>query len=194
MLYTELDKIPLSRFIDVYLGNINRVAEGGKYSRAEKKEAAERLCSRYLSIVGGRSMLAQISRRNEVVKLQMRLTCLQACRRLMQVGAWDGVREVLGTLGYRMGPGERERMRAKVDSVEASDRYRMDKLLKDEKEHVGKEVMDRTYFTRERVAVMSHVKMYIDADTFSAEEYAWMVKRMCDELDAAIRATNKKGR
>ena len=39
---------------------------------------------------------------------------------------------------------------------------------------------------------MSHVRMYIDADTFSAEEYAWMVKRMCDELDAAMKRANKK--
>lgn len=192
MLYKELDKIPLSRFIDVYLGNVNRVAEGGKYTRAEKEAAAEGLCNRYLSIVGGKSMLAQISRRNEVLKLQMRLSCLEACRRMMSCGAWDGVRDVLGTIGYRFRKEDRAQMKAKVDSVEASDRYRMDKLLNEEKAKEGKAVMDRTYFTKERVAVMGHVKMYIDADVFSAEEYAWMVRRMCEELDAAIRSTRKK--
>lgn len=192
MIYKELDKIPLSRFIDVYLGNINRVSEGGKYSTKEKKEAAEKLCGRYLSIVGGKSMLSKISRRNEVLKLQMRISCLDACKRLMSVGAWEEVCNVLGTLGYKMGDADRWRVKAKVDSLEASDRYRMEKIVNEEKGNEGKAVMDRTYFTRERVAVMSHVKMYINPDTFSAEEYAWMVRRMCDELDAAIRSAKKK--
>lgn len=192
MIYTELDKIPLSRFIDVYLGNINRVADGGKHSKEEKKAAAEKLCSDYLSIVGGRSMLSQISRRNEVLKLQMRLACIGACRRLISAGDWEGACKVFATLGYRLRPDDRIGIKAKADSIEASDKYRLDKLVSEFRQADKRPAMDRTYFTKERVAVMSHVKMYIDSDTFSAAEYAYMVKRMCDELDAAIRASREK--
>ena len=192
MIYTELDKITLSRFIDVYLGNINRVADGGIHTKEEKMEAAKKLCSRYLSIVGGKSMLSQISRRNEVLKLQMRISCLDSCNRLMLLGEWKEVCKILVLLGYRFIDNEHEKIKGKIESVKASDRYRMEKIINEEHSSPGNFVMDRTYFTKERVALMSHVKMYIDPDTFMAEEYAWMVRRMCDELDAAIRSTKKK--
>ena len=57
---------------------------------------------------------------------------------------------------------------------------------------IGKIKMDREYFTKERVSLMSHVKMHIDENTFSAKEYAYMVRRMCDDIDAMIRSTSKK--
>lgn len=195
MIYTELDKIPLSRFIDVYLGDTDRVADGGTYTKKEKEDAASRLCSRYLGIVGGRQMLSVISRRNDALKVRMRLACLTACRELILVGATEEARGVLGSLGYPFPDADRGKMLAKVDSVMSADKYRLHKLQAEERreqENAGKSKMDRAYFTKERVAVMSHVRMYIDADTFSAEEYAWMVKRMCDELDAAMKRANKK--
>lgn len=197
MIYTELDKIPLSRFIDVYLGDTDRVADGGTYTKKEKEEAASRLCGRYLGIVGGRQALAVTSRRNDALKVRMRLACLAACRVLICAGAPEDAVAVLGALGYPFPAADGEKMLAKVDSVEAADKYRLRKLEAEERrwrENAGNPKMDRAYFTKERVAVMSHVRMYIDADTFSAEEYAWMVKRMCDELDAAMKRANNKNK
>ena len=183
-----MNEITLSRFIDVYLGDVSKAVKEGKCGKAEQREAAARLCARYLSIVGGRSLLAQISRRDEMLRAQMRLSCLEACRRLSACGDWAGVRQVMGALGYTFAPGERERMMKKLDSVEASAKYRLDKLRAAE-EQSGKNAVkaDRDYFTRERVAVMAHMKMHIDPDVFKAGEYAWMVRRMCDELEAATK-------
>ena len=184
--YNDLNEITLSRFIEVYLGDVSKTVKEGECSEREQREAAARLCALYLSIVGGRSLLAQISRRDEMLRSQMRLSCLEACRRLSEAGDWAGVRGVMGALGYTFGEGERERMMRKLDSVEASAKYRLDKLRAAE-EQAGKNAVkaDRDYFTRERVAVMAHMKMHIDPDVFKAGEYAWMVRRMCDELEAA---------
>ena len=186
--YNDLDEITLSRFIDVYLGDVSKVVKEGECGKGEQREAAARLCAKYLSIVGGRSLLAQISRRDGMLRVQMRLSCLEACRRLAGAGDWEGAREVMGALGYRFGSVERERMMKKMDSVEASDRYRLDKLRAAEEQKEKNAVKaDRDYFTRERVAVMAHMKMHIDPDVFKAGEYAWMVRRMCDELEKALR-------
>lgn len=38
---------------------------------------------------------------------------------------------------------------------------------------------------------MSHVKMHIDENTFSAKEYAYMVRHI-DDIDAMIRSTSKE--
>lgn len=197
--YTDLNDITLSRFIDIYLGDTAKtVREGasGKEScmEAKRKEAAARLCAQYLSIVGGRAVMAQISRRNEMLSLQMRMACLDACRRLAKAGGWDDVLEVMAALGYRFGAGEHERMIKKLDSLEAYSKYRMDKL-RAAMEQAGKDAQpaDRAYFTRERVAVMQHMKMHIDPGTFTAAEYAWMVRRMCDELESLKSSMKKQG-
>lgn len=191
MIYTELDKIPLSRFIDVFLGDMDKVSPEGEYSREEKEKAAERLCNEYLSIVGGKSVSAHIGKRNDVLKIQMRLSCLGKCTMLMKMGEWETVNEVLSVLGYRFKSEEHDRMRARIESVMASDKYRLAKLMESPTTS-AKTKMDREYFVRERVAVMSHVKMYIDEDVFSAKEYAYLVRNMCEEMDAMVRATKKK--
>lgn len=191
-MYKELDKIPLSRFIDVYLGDLDAVVSGGgNYSEAEKREAATSLCSRYVRIVGGRSALSQISRRNEVMKLDMRLCVLRSCRRLLAYGDEDSARDVLASLGYEPVK-DRTSLLRKLDSVESMDKYHLNKLMKSFEEKEPGRKMTREDFTKERVALMGHVRMYIDSDTFCAEEYAWMVRRMCDEIEAALKSRQHK--
>ena len=194
-----MNEITLSRFIDIYLGDTAKtVREGASVEascgEAERQEAAARLCMQYLSIVGGKSLMAQISRRNEMLSLQMRMACLDACRRLAKAGCGDDAQGIMAMLGYRFGAGEHERMMKKLDSLEAYSKYRMDKL-RAAMEQAGKDAQpaDRAYFTRERVAVMQHMKMHIDPGTFTAAEYAWMVRRMCDELESLKSSMKKQG-
>lgn len=188
--YKSLEDIPLARFIDVFLGDSGKAVKEGTVGKQEAKRAARKLCGEYVSIVGGKSALAQLGRRDGMLRVQMRLACLDACRRLALLDDWDGVRGVLRALGYEFRPGERERMRRKLDSVEASDRYKLERMRASAATDGGVK-MDREYFTRERVAVMGHVKMYIDPEVFTASEYAWMVRRMCDELEAAMKKAKK---
>lgn len=42
--------------------------------------------------------------------------------------------------------------------------------------------MDKNYFARERVMVMSHFGIQIRKSEISAKEYAFMVKRMCEDI------------
>lgn len=191
MIYNDLGKISLSRFIDIFLGDIDKVVQKGMYSAGEKVAAAERLCNEYLSIIGGRSAVAQISRRNEVLKIQIRLNCLSICERMVSSGDWGDAVDILATLGYKFKEDEHEKIKSRITSVSASDRYRLAKL-EDNTPDAGRAKMDREYFTRERVSLMSHIKMHIDENTFSAKEYAYMVRRMCDDIDAMIRSTSKR--
>ena len=77
MLYKDLNKITLSNFIDIFLGDTDKVVVKGQYSQKEKEEASERLCNEYLSIVGGKSMQTLINRRNEIMKIHMRMCCFE---------------------------------------------------------------------------------------------------------------------
>lgn len=191
MMYTELDKMPLSRFIDVFLGDMDKVVIRGRYSQEEKAKASGKLCNEYLSIIGGKSAVSHINRRNEVLKIHMRMCCLESASRFIVTGEWDEVRNIMAALGYSFKSGEHDRMRTRIESVMASDKYRIAKLQELSGNPMGAK-MDREYFTRERVSVMSHVKMHIDENTFSAKEYAYLVRNMCEETGAMIRSTKKK--
>lgn len=191
MMYTELDKMPLSRFIDVFLGDMDKVVIKGRYSQEEKVKASEKLCNEYLSIIGGKSVVSHINKRNEVLKIHMRMCCLESASRFIVMGEWDEVRNIMAALGYSFKSGEHDRMRTRIESVMASDKYRLAKLQELSDNSMSAK-MDREYFTRERVSVMSHVKMHIDENTFSAKEYAYLVRNMCEEIDAMIRSTKKK--
>lgn len=191
MIYTELDKISLSRFIDIFLGDIDKVIVKGQYSQKEKEEAYEKLCNEYFSIIGGKSVVSHINKRNEILKIHMRMCCFERCSLFMELGEWDVVRNIMDALGYRFKDNEHDKMRSRIESVSASDKYRLAKL-QEHSDNSGRIKMDREYFIRERVAVMSHIKMHIDENTFSAKEYAYLVKNMCEEIDAMIRSTKKK--
>lgn len=80
MIYNDLSKIALSRFIDIFLGDIDKVVQGDSHSIKEKVLAAEKLCNEYLSIIGGKSAVAQIIRRNEVLNIQIRLNCFPCAK------------------------------------------------------------------------------------------------------------------
>lgn len=192
MIYTELDKISLSRFIDIFLGDIDKVVVRGQYSQKEKEEASEKLCNEYLSIIGGKSVISHINRRNEIMKIHMRMCCFERCSLFMELGEWDDVRNIMDALGYSFKDNEHDKIRSRIESVSASDKYRLAKLQEHSDNSGRTNKMDREYFIRERVAVMSHIKMHIDENTFSAKEYAYLVKNMCEEIDAMIRSTKKK--
>lgn len=194
MLYKDLNKITLSNFIDIFLGDTDKVVVRGQYSQKEKEEASEKLCNEYLSIVGGKSMQTLINRRNEILKIHMRMCCFERCSLFMELGEWDDVRNIMDALGYSFKDNEHDKIRSRIESVSASDKYRLAKLQEHSDNFGRTNKMDREYFIRERVAVMSHIKMHIDENTFSAKEYAYLVKNMCEEIDAMIRSTKSNKR
>ena len=190
MLYTDLGKISLRRFIDIYCGDLEKTVERGKHSPEEMKEAAGRLCGAYLSIVGGKSALAEVHRRDEMLRSQMRLQVLQGCRAMMGYGDMEGVCRVMGVLGYAFKPEQEELVARRMESIRATEKFRLERMRNAMPKAPGGNT-GREYFVRERVAVMSWAKMHIDPEVFTAEEYAWLVKRMCDELEYVNRQKNK---
>lgn len=185
--YRDLDEIKLGRFVEVFLGNVEMVVKPGskkKHSHKEMEEAAERLCCKYLEITGGKTMQARLTRRNEMLKLEMRLAALDACKKLVVLGNWEGVSSVLGKMGYSIPAGDRESLKRKVESLMATCGYRLEKLCATEAE-IAKNAkgVTRDELTKERVAIMARMKMHIDPEVFSTKEYAFMVRRVCEEIE-----------
>lgn len=171
-----LESIKLADFIEVFLGDTGRVLIEGEADAVTLSREAARLCQQYISIVGGKAVASEVVRRNDILKIEMRTKVLDVVRVCMAVEDWQGASQTLGAIGYKIDPGNRQAIRQRVEALSATDRYQLDRMRKAVKDVE----IDRSYFVRERVTVMQYAKMYIDPEQFTAAEYAWMVKGMCD--------------
>lgn len=185
MYYTDLDRMPLGKFIEMFCGNLDALVMRGNHKKDELSVCAKKLINEYLSIVGGKILLAEISRKNEIINLGIKIDCMESCGNMIKMNDWETVCDILSLFGYVVDINDKDKIRQKIGSILANCRYRRDKLSSIDGS--SQATMDFDYFTRERVVVMGHFKMHIDKDVFSAKEYAFLVKRMCDDNDSMNR-------
>ena len=183
-----LDTISLADFIDLYLGDDSKAVAEGNAPEDKRREAAMSIKLDYIRIIGGKTVAAQIMRADAELKLKMRATVLGAAKALAEAGDMESSRNVMRTLGYELAD---DQLLRKIDALRATDRMKEDRLTA---QPVKTAEVSRETFTRDRVALMRHTGMYIDTNKMRASEYAWMLKSMCDELDAAVRNSKKNKR
>lgn len=180
-----LDTISLADFIDLYLGDESKAVVEGNAPSEKIAEAATAIKLDYIRIIGGKTVAAQLLKADAELKIKMRAIVLDAAKALAEAGDMKSARGVMQTLGYDL---KDEQLVRKIDALRATDRMKEDRL---KAQPVKTAEVSRETFTRERVALMRHTGMYIDTAKMRASEYAWMLKAMCDELDAAVRNSRK---
>ena len=183
MIYT-LDTISLARFIDVFLGDFDKSVEG-EHTDKEKEKAAEKMCNEYMEIVGGKSVASLLVKRNNILKIEMRRACLDVCKMLASSGYTQDACAVFKSMGYSVADNKDDIMN-KANSIISSDAYQLEKIKPE-----NSEPMTRDNFTKEKVAIMSHLKMYIDDNVFKAKEYAYLVKQVNNEIEAMMKTYKK---
>lgn len=188
MIYKDLNEIPLQRFIDVFFGEYCALIKSGYHSNDELSKAANVMICEYMSIVGGRHVLSEISKKNEVLNLSAKIECMMACKNLIKIGRIADVSDVLLALGYKV-DNDINKIKNRVENILGNSRFRLDSI-NNNAENRNTPAPDVNSFVRERVLVMQHYKMHIDPMVFTAGEYAYMVKGMCEEMDRMSK--NKK--
>ena len=94
---------------------------------------------------------------------------------------WEYAAEALSRLGFPYPSSEHDKIRKKAASILSMSKYMLERINAREKPESAVK-MDKNYFVRERVAVMAHYGMQIRKKEISAKEYAFMVKRMCEDI------------
>ena len=171
MLYTDLDKISLDTFIDVFTGDKSKLIIEGEHSEKELSEQSEKLITEYVEIIGGASFLSEMSQRNNIINLHIKIEYMKIVEVMIANNDWAYAAEALSQLGFSYFPSEHEKIR----------KYMLERINAKEKPGNSSK-MDKNYFARERVMVMSHFGMQIRKNEISAKEYAFMVKRMCEDI------------
>lgn len=72
MYYKDLDQISVGKFIEVFCGNLNALVVNGSHKQDDLSYAAKQMINEYLSIIGGKVLLAEISRKNEIINLRIK--------------------------------------------------------------------------------------------------------------------------
>lgn len=181
MLYTDLDKISLDTFIDVFTGDKSKLIIEGEHSEKELSEQSEKLITEYVEIIGGASFLSEMSQRNNLINLHIKIECMKGVEIMIKNKDWEDAAHILSEFGFSYFPSEHEKIRKKVYSILSMSKYMLERINAKEKPENNSK-MDKNYFARERVMVMSHFGMQIRKNEISAKEYAFMVKRMCEDI------------
>lgn len=188
--YHTLDTISMADFERLYFGDISVVSKNGTGSEDELKAAATEIIQKYIQIISGESAAAELSKRNTILKLEMRIVVLQAAKSLADARMYEDACKVMSALGYRLKPESKEAISRKIDGVLASDTYRLETAKKQAEKEDTNEI-DHDYFVKERVQVMRWAKMRISPDEIKAIEYAYLIKAMCDEYKQQEKELNK---
>ena len=181
MLYTDLDKISLDTFIDVFTGDKSKLIIEGEHSEKELSEQSEKLITEYVEIIGGASFLSEMSQRNNLINLHIKIECMKGVEIMIKNKDWEDAAHILSEFGFSYFPSEHEKIRKKVSSILSMSKYMLERINAKEKPENSSKI-DKNYFARERVMVMSHFGMQIRKNEISAKEYAFMVKRMCEDI------------
>lgn len=191
MLYTDLDKIPLDTFIDVFTGDKSKLIIEGEHSEEELSEQSEKLITEYVEIIGGASFLSEMSQRNNIINLHIKIEYMKIAEVMIANNDWEYAAEALSQLGFPYPSSEHDKIRKKAASILSMSKYMLERINAKEKPESASK-MDKNYFVRERVAVMSHYGMQIRKNEISAKEYAFMVKRMCEDVKAMSKSIKRK--
>ena len=104
---------------------------------------------------------------------------------------WEYAANALSRLGFTYSSSEHDKIRKKAASILSMSKYMLERAnAKEKPESTSK--MDKNYFVRERVAVMSHYGMHIRKNEISAKEYAYMVKKMCEDVKSMGKSLKRK--
>ena len=181
MLYTDLDKIPLDTFIDVFTGDKSKLIIKGRHSDEELSEQSEKLVTEYVEIIGGASFLSEMSKRNSIINLHIKIECMKIVEVMIANNDWEYAAEALSRLGFPYPSSEHDKIRKKAASILSMSKYMLERINAREKPESAVK-MDKNYFVRERVALMAHYGMHLRKNEISAKQYAFMVKRMCEDI------------
>ena len=102
-LYTKCDETPLCKFIEAYNGNLKALVISGMPSDKELQDAASSLMQEYASIIGNNNLSFEISRKNNLINSNIKLTLLDVGENLIEMKAYKDASDVLSYVGIKIG-------------------------------------------------------------------------------------------
>lgn len=182
----RLDDITIGAYIELQCGDYSVLGDC-----KDKDKIANTLTEEYNDIVNPASAKIKVSKSGKRIKLAMRMQCAEMCLALIEGGGMEEAISSMNGIGYNC---TKDNVKIKADGVISECRYMLDRMDmesgKEQKEQTPEEI--RGSYTRERSFLMTYNKLYIDKNIMSASEYAYIVVQTKEDIDARMKAYQKR--
>jgi len=184
-LYTKCDEIPLYKFIEAYDGNLKALVISGKASEEELRLTFSRIMDEYNQIIKNKNLQLAVSKRSLIINYYTKISIISAILNLIKVGEIDKIFDLLAIVDIKNvnieTVADAEKLINKIESSLAYIRLRL-KMAQEQLDNTS-QTNRRVDFTKERMILSAHFKMRIDDKTYTAAEYANLVRLMLNEIE-----------
>lgn len=171
-------------------GNNKSVVISGTHTDEECAAAAADLIMKYVELCGGSGYTAQLDKRKKRVNIHLKRTCIETADSLAESGLYEDASKIMKSLGYNISTDDKDKLVMKIKSILAKAEFDYHSLPTEES--VKENSITKVDFSRERVILMCHYKMYIDSSVWTAEEYAILISQYNEELKRMKASMQKK--
>lgn len=190
---TRLNQLSIACFVDLACGDLNVLLDGKEKADHESlRMHARNLLADYRMIVDESGMKSLILSHEEILREKAAIVMYQSCVRMLEMGAYDEVREILRDHVRNVSAMTDEQMAKEVENALRSaifEQKRNDEFRKNEKSPESADM--RKFFDMEVAFIMTYFKMSINTRETNAAVYANMVRQANNELKARRRAMGK---
>ena len=180
-LYTKCDEIPLCRFIEAYNGNLRALVITGRSSDKELRLIFSRIMDEYNQIIENKNLQFTVSKRSLIINYYTKISIISAILNFIKLGEIDKISDLLTIVDIKNvnieTVADAEKLINKIESSLAYIRLRL--KMADSTSQINRKVD----FTKERMILSAHFKMRIDDKTYTASEYANLIRLMLNEIE-----------
>lgn len=184
-LYTKCDEIPLCRFIEAYNGNLKALIISGRSSDKELRLIFSRIMDEYNQIIENKNLQFAVSKRSLIINYYTKISIISAILNFIKLGEINRLSDLLAVVGIKnvdiKTVSDAEKLINNLESLLAYIRLRL--KMSQERLRNSSKVNRKVDFTKERMILSAHFKMRIDDKTYTAAEYANLVRLMLNEIE-----------
>lgn len=184
-LYTKCDEIPLCRFIEAYNGNLKALIISGRSSDKELRLIFSRIMDEYNQIIENKNLQFAVSKRSLIINYYTKISIISAILNFIKLGEIDKISDLLTIVDIKNvnieTVADAEKLINKIESSLAYIRLRL-KMAQEQLDSTS-QINRKVDFTKERMILSSHFKMRIDDKTYTASEYANLIRLMLNEIE-----------
>lgn len=157
----------------------------GKASDKELRLVFSRIMDEYSQIIGNKNLQFAVSKRSLIINYYTKIAVISAIFNFIKQGEIGKISDLLAIIDIKDASiqtvADAEKLINKIESSLAYIRLRL-KMAQEQLDNPN-QVNRRVDFTKERMILSAHFKMRIDDKTYTAAEYANLVRLMLNEIE-----------
>lgn len=184
-IYTKCDEIPLCKFIEAYNGNLKALVISGRVPDNELRLIFSRIMDEYNQIIESKNLQFAVAKHSLIINYYTKISVISAIFNLIKLGEINQLTDLLAIVGVKnvdiKTVSDAEKLIDNLESLLAYIRLRL--KMSQEQLHNSSNANRKVDFTKERMILSAHFKMRIDDKTYTAAEYANLVRLMLNEIE-----------